>query len=54
MVLLEYLDVGNCPNSQDSIHTVHDLYWLLYVSEVLLQLQGLTRYDMVKVGGVPA
>jgi len=54
MVLPEYLDMGNGPVSQDSIHTVYDLYWLFYVSEVLLQLQRFILYDMVRIRGVPA
>jgi len=54
MVLLEYLNVGNGPVSQDSIHMVHDLYWFFYVSEVLLQLQGFIQDDVIRIRGVPA
>ena len=54
MVLPEYLDIGNGPVSQDSIHTVYDLYWLFYVSEVLLRLQRFIQYDVIRIRGVPA
>ena len=54
MVLPEYLDIGNGPVSQGSIHAVHDLYWLLYVGEILLQLQRFIRYDVIRIRGVPA